>query len=183
MFVGLIWFVVAIIFDLWPFHQVPNQIVWKTASHSEYGFSVDYPTRWISRTYGEHGYRGQDEAKLLIDDRSPQNIFAITIFYFEKSDPSLEDVVFWGDLRIESSNRNFTRRGEDNYEVIDEWNDSINGEPITRRKYGNTSIVKEDVYLARDNDMIIITFQATPTDFQLYKDDFDRIISSFRPLH
>lgn len=40
----------------------------------------------------------------------------------------------------------------------------------------------EDVYIARNSDMIIITLQSNTLEFDSYLDDFNRIVSSFEPL-
>lgn len=40
----------------------------------------------------------------------------------------------------------------------------------------------EDIYIARTNDIIIITLQANESDFESYLEDFNAIVASFRPL-
>jgi predicted site-specific integrase-resolvase len=40
----------------------------------------------------------------------------------------------------------------------------------------------EDVYVAQANDMIIITLQAEADEFDEYVEDFEAILTSFRPV-
>jgi hypothetical protein len=73
-------------------------------------------------------------------------------------------------------------RGESPLTEIGLWEDKIEGELISRRRYGNERIMFEDVYLARNSDMIIITLQSGAAEFESYLDDFNRIVDSFEPV-
>jgi hypothetical protein len=176
----LVWFIGAsILLDFWPF--IRSEGKWKTVTNTQYGFSVDYPTKWVARTYDEHGFKGEDEVKLRIY-RSLLGVFEIAIRYQEASEPTLAEVVAWGDARITSINRNLVGRGEISYEEVTLWEDIIRGHTVARRVYKREGVMKEDVYIARTNDMIIITLQSEERDFDNYLEDFEAIVVSFKPL-
>lgn len=168
----LVWFLGAtILLDIWPI--VRSEGEWATITNTEYGFSVDYPTKWKARTYGEHGYKGRDEIKLFIY-RSLQGFFAIRVEYHEMSNPTLQDAVAWGESQINKSN----------YVLIQEEEEVLNGHPVVRQRYSYSlgSAMYEKVYIARANDVVLIQLQADEAEFDSYLEDFDAIVASFRPL-
>lgn len=177
----LVWFLgTSILLDFWPI--VLSEGEWKTITNVEYGFSVDYPTKWNARTYGEHGFKGGDEIKLRIY-RSLTGIFVITVQYLEMPNPTLEDAVNWGNSRINDSIVNLRSQGKlPNYENIRLEEIIIDGHTAMRRRYRLGSAMYEDVYIARTNDIIIITLQAGDTEFDGYLEDFNAIVANFRPL-
>jgi hypothetical protein len=177
----LVWFIGAsILLDFWPI--VRSEGDWKTVTNMEYGFSVDYPTKWKARTYGEHGFKGGDEIKLRVY-RSLMGAFVITVQYQAMPDPTLLDAVSWGKSEIDNSISNLTARGEQpNYESIRLEEDVVNGYTVMRQTYKLGSVMYENVYIARTNDIIIISLQAEPSQFDGYLEDFNAIVSSFRPL-
>ncbi len=165
----LVWFIAAtFLLDIWPI--VRSEGEWETITNAEYGFSVDYPTKWKARTYGEHGYKGRDEVKL----RSLQGFFAIRVEYQEMTNPTLQDAVAWGESQINKSN----------YVLIQEGEEVLNGHPVVRQRYIYSlgSAMYEKVYVARANDVILIQLQANEAEFDSYLEDFDAIVASFRPL-
>jgi hypothetical protein len=107
------------------------------------------------------------------------------VFIFQRGSqgvPSLEDVSGWGALRIQEVNESVSNRRELLWQEIDLWEDSIQGHPVLRRRYGNEQFMFEDVYIARNSDMIIITLQSDAPVFDSYLDDFNRVVASFEPL-
>lgn len=173
----LIWFIVAsILLDFWPF--VRTEGGWKTLTHEQYGFTIDYPSQWVARQYGEHGHKGADEIKLIIH-RSWLS-FQITLRRKEFSNPTLEDAVAWGDAMSSHLRGGLDEQGDPAYEEM--WEDNIQGHPVVRRRYKYRSTMYEDVYIARRNDLIIIRLQSEEHDFYNHLPDFERIVSSLRPL-
>lgn len=174
-----IWLVVLSVLLQLPINR--SQTEWATITNAQYNFSVDYPTKWIARTYGEHGFKGEKDVKLLIY-RSLLGYFEIAVYYQPASEPTLQDVITWGDMRIAKINQGLIRRGEETIEksVIEE--DTIDGHKIAKRVYWGGGVKNEDVYIARTNDMIIIRLQSEEDDFEKYLPDFEKIVQSFRPL-
>lgn len=177
----LVWFLGAsILLDFWPIVRSEGQ--WNTITNTTYGFSVDYPTKWKARIYGEHGFKGADEVKLRIY-RSLTGTFVITVNHLEMPNPTVEDAVNWGKSRIRDSAQNLRgQEGTPNYENLGLEEMIFNGHTTLKQRYKLGSVLYEDVYIARTNDIIIITLQADESEFNSYLDDFEAILTSFRPL-
>jgi hypothetical protein len=105
----------------------------------------------------------------------------ITVRQKEVANASIDDVAKWGADRIKNINRN-TSRSNNIYQELSFLGDYINGNQVLVRRYGDGEITNEDVYLARENDMIIITLQAEADTFDQYLEDFYRIMESFRTV-
>ena len=180
VFLG-IWLLGASYFlGFWNYLNPPGE--WKTVTNELYQFSVDYPTKWSAETYDEHGYKGGDEIKLQIYRAwMDYNYFVITIRQKEASSPTMDDVVKWGGERIKRINRN-TSRTDEMYRETRFVPDYIGETRVIMRRYGNEEMMNEDVYIARDNDMIVIMLQAKTDVFDQYLEDFYRIVESFRTL-
>lgn len=175
-----IWFIAAsILLDFWPIVRTEGE--WQTITNSEYGFSVDYPTKWNARIYGENGFKGGKEIKLRIY-RSAVGIFGISVRYQAFNNPNLEDVANWGNRRIEEINEYRLKHDKPLMEEVFLKEDIIREQAILRRRYAQSDYSIEDVYIARSDDMIIITLQAPTDSFESYLDDFNSIVASFRPL-
>lgn len=177
----LMWFIAAsILLDFWPL--VRSEGEWKTITNTQYGFSVDYPTKWTARVYDEHGFKGEDEVKLLIY-RSSVGIFEISIEHQAMPDPTLEDVISWSQAQINNSVDTLNSLGKlSNYALITSEEENIRGHNVLRQRYTLAGAMFESVYIARTNDMIIITLQADESEFDSYLEDFDAIVASFRPF-
>ena len=154
---------------------------WATITNTTYDFSVDYPARWRAEIYGENGYRGLEEIKLQIYRSTLDQLF-ITVRYQKKVQPALEDVAAWRTRMIASWNDALRLNHEPVYEELTANEGSLRGQPIRRRQYSNGVIHIEDVYLARADDMIIISLSADEARFEGYRDDFEGIVESFRPV-
>ncbi len=174
-FVLLLFLGACILLALW--HLRPRN-EWETITNLDYDFSVDYPTKWKAATYGEHGFKGADDVKLRIY-RSAFGVFEISVRQASYN-PSLEDAVTWGDRRIDQINRN--QRGEAGCKILEEWSDVIRNQEVVRRRYDCEITSNEDVYITRSNDLIIIILQAEKGRLDKYREDFEAIVASFRPI-
>jgi hypothetical protein len=146
-----------------------------TVAHEEYGFAIDYPTKWRVETYSEEGswryyYDSSIKLDLYIIRRIP---FKILIRYRPTVSPTLEDVADWGSMVM---NRIVTVR------YTEQYPDTVNGQPVIKHRYYWGSYVTEDVYIARSSDMIIISMEVKQHDYDENIDDFNAIVESFRPL-
>ncbi|WP_420642693.1 hypothetical protein [Candidatus Leptofilum sp.] len=181
LFFVLVWFIAySFLSGFWPVVRSDGE--WKTITNLQYGFSVDYPTKWNAQIYDESGFKGEDDVKLRIY-RSFRDIFEISVEHKLASEPTLEEVIEWGNLQIDVSAANLARRGiEPNYELVNSEEMVIRGKTVFRERYSLGEAMYENIYLARENDMIIITLQAKETEFDNYLEDFNAIAASFRPL-
>jgi hypothetical protein len=176
-----LWSVIMIVLLQLPLNRSQSKTEWKTITNAQYNFSVDYPTKWVAKTYDEHGARGAKAIKLDIY-HSFLGYFKISVYYQSASNPTLEDVALWGEARINRGSRSLEDRGEKPFEKLTLQEDTVNGQEVLRRIYQGGGTKNEDVYIARVNDMIIIRLQSEEENFDTYLEDFERIVQSFRPL-
>lgn len=160
-----------------------DTISWKTITHDEYNFSVEYPTKWLARTYGEHGYKGLDATKLRIYE-SNLGAFKIEVRLQAAENPTLDDVTDWGKRQFKHSQQTLANRGEGPLVEIALTDGHLNGYPIVRFKSKNqgSNVIRDEVYLARSNDMIMIILQSEESRYEGHLSDFERILNSFTPL-
>ena len=161
--------------------QADAETRWVPITNDLYNFSISYPSVWEAEAYGEQGFRGASLIKLQIFDTLLGN-FRVFVSQQDAQSPSIQRVAEWGAERMKERSEILAQRGEIVLEEIDLWEDSIQGQPVLRRRYGNEQFMFEDVYFARKSDMIIITLQSDASDFESYLDDFNRIVASFKPL-
>ncbi|MCB8979038.1 MAG: hypothetical protein H6657_16615 [Ardenticatenaceae bacterium] len=171
----MVWLLLASIsLGYWPVNRSEGEIA--TITHELYGFSIDYPTKWKIDTYGENGYRGNDDLKLQIY-RTTLNNFAIFIYQTCATEATLQDVHSWRMKPITRLNRE-----EFTYSRISYDEDELNGYPIIRHIYIINDTKFEEVYIARSDDMLSIRLQAPIEDFDSYLEEFDALVASFRSL-
>jgi hypothetical protein len=156
-----------------------------TITNTEFGFSVEYPTKWHAQIHGETGYKGERDVRLRIY-RYARNPFRISVHQKPAKNPSLDDAAEWGSRQIQENNNHISKLGDPELmelaEIFFQQEDMVGGKTIARRRYAGNGIIYEDVYFARETDMIIITLQAPEEYFESYLDDFDAIVNSFSPL-
>ncbi len=176
-----VWFIAySFLSGFWPIVRSDGE--WKTITNLQYGFSIDYPTKWNAQIYDESGFKGEDDVKLRIY-RSFRDIFEISVEYKSASEPTLKEVIEWGKSQIDDSIASLNSRGiEPNYSLIYSEETVISGHTVVRERYRLGEAMYENIYLARKNDMIIITLQTKETEFDSYLEDFNVIAASFRPL-
>ncbi|MCA9935759.1 MAG: hypothetical protein H6662_06730 [Ardenticatenaceae bacterium] len=167
----------ALLTGRWPNTRPDGE--YKTITNTEYGFTVDYPTKWSAQIYGEYGLKGADQIKLRIA-HSVFDQFVIYVNYQRATKPTLQEVIDWGN-ELTSRFRS-TQESIAQYEEFGLQYDMIQDTPIARLRYRSWDRMYEDIYIARSNDMIIITLQAPKGDFDSYLEDFNAIVASFRPL-
>ncbi|MCA9898761.1 MAG: hypothetical protein H6654_17475 [Ardenticatenaceae bacterium] len=156
--------------------DTPN--VWEIATHDLYGFSIEYPLKWKVETYGENGYRGFDDLKLLISDGSITSIFSIYILYRESQDASLNDVRLWGDEQIKENRLRAYQRGEDDFEEVFQNKEILGDKDVIRLRYSFHGNMYEEIYFAHNNKMLIIRLQSSPQAFEENLENFNRIVDS-----
>ena len=145
---------------------------WETIHHPEYHFSLSYPSNWIARTYGESGYKGNDEKKARIETKS-MGFFAIIVRQKEFDQPTNRDVIEWGENRLP----------KDNSETeLFFGEEKLNGAMIWRKIYRVRERIYDEYYFPRQQDMIVITFQCKEDDYEYYVETFERIVKSFRAI-
>jgi len=162
-----------------------NNSSWKIVSHKEYGFSIDYPSRWNAQTYDVIGRKGDEEVQLDVYSSIWGDLWISVRQNANVPSPNLNDVIEWSNQRINKYQRNSLKHEGDSdyyFEEIFLKEDKIDEYSIMRRRYQLGILLREEVYIARETDMIIITLQYPETGFEYYLDDFNRMVNSFSPL-
>ena len=162
-----------------------NNSSWKTVSHEEYGFSIDYPSRWNAQTYDVDGRKGDKEVKLDVYSSLWGDLWISVRQNENVPKPNLNDVIDWSNQRINKYQRSsLEHEGDLDYyfEEIFLNEDKIDEYSVMRRRYQLGILLREEVYIARETDMFIITLQYPETGFENYLDDFNYMVNSFSPL-
>jgi hypothetical protein len=155
---------------------------WKTSTSTRYNFSVSHPKWWIAHSYGEGGYRGDDKVIFIIRSNFDPGFNGIEISRQIASDPTAWDVAEWGmDLRQQSGWR-LNERQDTNLTQTPLESIEISEHTVLRRTFTSEGFADEDIYIARADDMIIITLRTSNGQYERYLDEFNRIWKSFTPL-
>ena len=170
-----------IVYDFRPLANLSNN--WVTFTSSRYGFSIDHPQKWIPREYGEDGYKGVDNLIFVLSGDFYPGFNNIWVRSQSIKNPTIEDVERWGKSYIIEISSQLRAREEQGFEEIYIEQEVMNGATIIRRKYILGNLINEDVYIARENSMIIVTLRTSQGKFAQYKEEFDRIILSFTPIN
>lgn len=138
----LLWLIVIFILLQGQIFTTPpsTETRWVQITNDLYNFSIKYPVMWKAETYGEEGFRGANHIKLQISD-TLLGSFRIFIFQKDAQTPSIQRVAEWGGVLIEKGNEIAVRRGEKIVQETKSWEDSIQGQPILRRRYGNEQLM------------------------------------------
>ena len=182
-FLSIVWLIVAALFMgvTAPWNSGEAESKWETITHPVYDFSLEYPTKWRLQTFGEYGFKGDRDFKLWIY-RSQRNSFRVDVRFRGKDlPPTLEDVVLWSNERIEKY-KSGNSHADGYYQELEFYEDEVNNHPAIRRIYTMSGMQIEEVYIARQNDMITISLRSPISEFDSYKNDFERIVHSFEPM-
>ena len=155
---------------------------WKTFTSTVFDFSVSYPGIWDAHQYTVGGYRGDETIIFRITSNSYANFYGIVVSRQVATNPTLEEVVTWGGKLRRDDGWRINRRSP-GYEASELQQIMIDGQPLLSRVYRDTQgdALDEDVYIARENDMIIITLRTTQDEYDNFVDEFDTIVASFTP--
>lgn len=145
------------------------------------GFAIDYPSTWKDERFS-NGYRGDDEIVAIFYSRLA--FFpVVAIARQEKVSSSLAEVAEWGEQRIKALNPD----SDDLYELSDVVEANYGEMNVWVREYimdleTPSPVKKKDVYIARENDAIIITFMDNVQDYDTSVHEFEQMVSTFRTL-
>lgn len=161
---------------------------WRTVSHKQFNFSIEYPAKWRISLHDENGWKGIREARIVLllpfYLRGSSSNFRILIESRTAVNPTLQDVVAWGDEYLDAIYLDPVTKINTGLEEIFLQEDEINGIPILRRRYAfrKSGLMFEEVYIARNQDMFMITMSTNIERFDDFYEDFNHVVNSFRPL-
>ncbi len=170
-----VWLLLAFLLAGPPLRRTAEGEEFATITHEQYGFSVVYPTKWRARTYGEAGYRGDDDRKLEVfyNEFGP---FWIQVRQKDVYQPDLEDAVRWSLKGFETVNHDPSTR----FEAGPLTEETVNGQPALRRRFISEQYIIEEVYLVRASTIIILRLTSEVGTFEDVLDEFNQIVASFR---
>lgn len=154
---------------------------YETVTNEQYNFSVTYPSKWRAHAYGEWGFRGQHEVRLRIF-LTQFGSFEISISSKAAHQPAVEDVAAWGFDRLQQANSGSQASESLGFLAHPLTEDEIAGERVLKRRYSNQQWELEEVYIARAEDMIIITLYSGGSVTDSLQSEFNKIVASFRPV-
>jgi len=175
----LVWLLAALsVLNLWP---SGDQNEFKTITHDQYGFSLQYPARWRATLYGENGLRGNRETKLRITG-SGLEAFSVRVYYQQLEHPTMEDAIKLTDAYIKKSNLYLSSENLPLCVQIERYEEIIKNKIITRQMYQCNDSYYNQVLFPRQNDIIIIEYRALSNVYEKHLPEFEAIVNSFTPL-
>lgn len=156
---------------------------WRTFSSPTIGyFSTEYPAWWKSERF-VNGYRGDADVVALFFPPAPQLFPVVRIVRKSVDAPTVDDTVSWGLERFQALNAD----ASDQFEVLPPENITVDGaETMSREFIMDTEtplpLKRKDVYIARREDMLIITLISTLDGYEEALPLFDHMIDSFENL-
>jgi len=170
---------------------------WVTVEHEQYNFSLDYPTKWVVDLYGDAGRKGNDDQKLVIMRKnnpilglpSSPSTFIIIIEQRAFDNPTLQDVLNWGNEKIDTDLSQEGVQTKPGYEEFLFQEEEISGYAAIRRRYtyfnlgkATDRVIREEIYIPREDDMIMINLGIDEVYLHSFSSDFQRIVDSFRTI-
>lgn len=159
---------------------------WTAFTQEKYEYSVDYPENWRSVDYpqGSHG-----DFEVIGNIGEGMRCFgcvrfgdigpSIYIAYREIDNPTIEQVLIWGEERIE-------KKAKDNvYQLEDTQITEINGYQAVFQTYQHKDGISRelepaiDAYILRENSAIIFSLDVEPKDYEEIVPIFESIVKSF----
>ena len=164
--------------------QIDND--WNIVNHEAFDFSIEYPNNLLMFLGNEFGYKGDDYVRFIVStyrSQIPRNLI-ITVETRTAENPSLNDVIDWGDEDLDAIKSDLVRVNNSGFEEIFLVEDQIDNALIYRRRYAyrQSGLLFEEVYLARENDMVIMTLSVDEQYFDYSLKIFDQMVDSFKPL-
>lgn len=156
---------------------------WRTFNSTPISqFSLEYPSGWRSDRF-LHGYKSDPELVALFYIPAPQLFPGVKIARRTVPSPTLDDAAEWGLERFEALNSDMS----DEFEIFPLEDIIVNGaEAMSREFIMDTETLlplkRKDVYIARGEDMLVITLISTLNGYEDALPLFDHMINSFESL-
>lgn len=126
--IWLIWG--AVLNDFNPTGYISGE--WKTVTHPDYGFLLDYPTKWVIQLYGEEGYRTIENIKVRITGWGA-GFNGIIIRREYAQNPTMGQTILWREKLLRAAGDRLSKEG--GYVSLSLDEETVNGVTIFRRTY------------------------------------------------
>ena len=146
--------------------------------HEQANFSLSYPQFLGARKFDENGSKGKIYLRFSASGATSQKI-AIWVEIKEKMNPTLQDVAVWHREDI-----SFLTKPAYEYVPISFEETTIKGFDVIRHKYAfeQSDLTYDAIYIARKNDMVVIRMRVSSENYELYRQDFEELVISFKPF-
>jgi len=144
---------------------------------------MDYPRAWESRKFAA-GNRGDEELiALFYATDSVLGFPVVSVARKVFAAPTLDEVAAWGEERIIAINPDY----DDQYELFPLIEEQLPTGKVLSREYTMDTetplpMMKKDVYIARAQDGIILTFMVPLEQYEDEKEVFEHMVASFRSI-
>lgn len=160
---------------------------WVLINHVNFNYSIEYPSNLRMNLGNEFGYKGGHYIRFIASTKSfqhPKNLI-ITVETRTAENPTLEDVIDWSNEDLDAIKSNPVRVINSGFEELFLVEGQIGDIPIYRRRYAyqKSDLLYEEVYLAREDDMVILTLSVDKEYFDEYLIIFNQMVDSFKPLN
>lgn len=162
---------------------IPESAQWRIFGSPRIGhFSIDYPSSWRSERFSS-GYRNDPDLVALFFPPAPQLFPVVRIARKSVPSPKLDDAVNWGLERFEAMNPD----ASDEFEILPLEEITIKGAGAMSREFIMDTetplpLKRRDIYIARERDILVITFISTLNGYEDALPLFDHMINSFESL-
>lgn len=156
---------------------------WRTFGSPRIGhFSIEYPSGWRSERF-PNGYRNDPDLVALFYPPAPQLFPVVRVARRSLPSPTVDDAINWGLERFEALNPD----ANDEFEIFPLESIMINGAKAMSREFIMDTetplpLKRKDVYIAREGDILVITFISTLAGYEDALPIFDHMIDSFESL-
>ncbi|MEM7118340.1 MAG: hypothetical protein AAF614_38280 [Chloroflexota bacterium] len=159
---------------------------WDSVTHEAFNFSIEYPDNLYTQLGNEFGYRGRKNTRFIVfttGAQRPRNLI-ITVETRSAESPTLNDVINWGNEDLDEIKSDPVMTINRGFEEIFLVEEQINNVTVCRRRYAfrRSSLLYEEVYIARANDMVILTLEVDEDYLDNNLIIFNRMVDSFEPL-
>lgn len=160
---------------------------WDLVNHKDFNFSIKYPNHLLMFIGNEFGYKGDEYVRFIVGTYSwqiPKSLI-IKVETRATENPTLNDVIDWGNEGLDAIRSDPARVINSGFEDIFLVEEQIGTTPVYRRRYAyrQSGYLYEEVYIAREKDMVIITLSVDEEYFDEYVIIFDQMVDSFKPLN
>jgi hypothetical protein len=154
-----------------------NRDKWQTLISEPYGFSINYPANWDSKTFGERGYKNLRDLKVIVNNRIVEFLpkDALWVHWKTMEEPTLTQTAAWGLEKLEQSNGIISE--------LQEVQIGVENYPALTRtvQYADSPKVRIHYYVISTQGAIILEFYAKSYNAET-EAVFNQMIASFRLL-
>lgn len=152
---------------------------WETFKSIEHEFTIDYPSNLLIINGSDNGIKNLEFARFKAYNNNAR--LSIVVEIQKVDNPTIEKATEWG---MHYPPLNPIEKINSGFEEVSIENETLGDYEIVRRRYvyNNSGLMWEHIYMARENDLVIIRMRVNKSDFGEYSPIFNRMVNSFSAL-